>query len=246
MKRLLILTIILVGAAVAFAQDTETRNLSSFKNVSASQGIDVYLSKGSSETARVEVDGNIELEEVLTEVSGSTLRIHLDGNNYRGVDVTVYVTYKSLEGLKASSAASIEVKDQVKCDCDFEIDVSSAGDVEVNVVANTLELEASSAGDIEVIAKVNSIEASASSAGDIEIEGSAEEIEASASSSGDISGYDLVCQEAELKASSGGSIKLSVENRIRARASSGGSISYKGNPEYTDKESSSGGSVRKN
>lgn len=240
-----IAALVLTGYSVS-AQNSETRKLSSFDEVSVSQGIEVYLSEGSEEKARIEIDGNIDLDEVLTDVNGGTLKIHLDGNNYRNVDVQVYVTYKRLEGLRASSAGSIEVKDDVECDCSFDIDVSSAGEVEVTVKADEVELEASSAGDIDARVFANDLEASVSSAGDIEISGKVREIEVTASSSGDFSGYDLVSEEADLRASSGGSIKVTVTKDIKARASSGGSINYKGNPEYSDKESSSGGSVRRN
>lgn len=246
MNRISITLLLLLAGIHLTAQNSETRKLESFERVSVSQGIDAFLSEGSSESARIEVVGDIELDEVLTDISGGTLKIHLEDNNYRNADVTVYVTYVSLEGLKASSAASIEVEDQVECDCTFEIDVSSAGDVEVSVTSNALELEASSAGDMDLKVRTGDIEASVSSAGDIDIQGSADEVEIKASSSGDFSGYDLKCETAELRASSGGSIKIEVNERISARASSGGSISYKGDPEYADKESSSGGSIRGN
>ncbi|MFT6865676.1 MAG: hypothetical protein ACJA08_000499 [Cyclobacteriaceae bacterium] len=234
-----------VGSQLA-AQNTETRNLKAFKTVSVSQGINTYLSEGSTESARIVVSGNLDLEDVLTDVDGSgELDISLDGNNFRNVDVKVYVTYRKLEGLKASSAGSIQVRDDVSCDCTFEIDVSSAGEVEIDLKANSVELEASSAGNIEANIEAMEIEASASSAGEIEIEGKVREIEVQVSSSGDFSGYDLISESANLRASSGGSINLTVTKEIVARASSGGSISYEGNPQYTDKESSSGGSVRK-
>ncbi|MFY0598756.1 MAG: DUF2807 domain-containing protein [Cyclobacteriaceae bacterium] len=244
MNRIIIITLFLSATFFSNAQETETRTLRSFESVSVSQGIEAFLAEGTSESARVEVDGNIDIEEVLTEVNGGHLKIHLEGNNYRNVDVRVYVTYVNLESLKASSAGSIEVEDRVTCDCDFDIDVSSAGDVEIDLESNSLDLEASSAGDIDVRVRTGSIDASASSAGDIDIEGIAKSVDAKASSSGDISAYDLVCDNAELRASSGGSITITVKEELKARSSSGGSISYKGNPEYTDKESSSGGSVR--
>ncbi len=246
MNRISIFFLSLIFTSQLIAQDTETRNLKSFKSVSVSQGIKTYLSKGSSESARIVVNGSIDLDEVLTEVDGSgSLDISLDGNNFRSVDVEVYVTYRNLEGLQASSAGSIQVKNQVVCDCEFEIDVSSAGSIEVEVEARQVEMEASSAGNIEAKVEADEIEASASSAGDIEVEGKVNEIEVHVSSSGEFSGYDLISEKAELKASSGGTIKLTVTKDITARASSGGSISYEGNPQYSDKESSSGGSIRK-
>jgi hypothetical protein len=246
MNRIVPNILLLLFGLQLMAQTSETRNLEAFETVSVSQGIEAYLSKGSSESVRIEIDGNIELDEVLTEIDGGgNLRIHLDGNNYRNVEVEVYLTYVTLEGLKASSAGSIEVLDKVTCNCSFEVDVSSAGEIEVNVRAEEASLEASSAGNMDIQVEADEIEAAASSAGDIDIVGRAGEFEAKVSSSGDISAYDLTCDKADLRASSGGSIKVSVEEEIVARASSGGSISYRGNPQYADKQSSSGGSIRK-
>ncbi len=96
-----------------------------FSEVTAQEGIDVFLTKGSSESARIEADG-ISVDKVLTDVSGGTLKIHLEGDNHRNVDVKVYVTFVDLSALKASSAASIRVEGMVQAKGDFEISCSSA------------------------------------------------------------------------------------------------------------------------
>ena len=236
-------------AAATFAQE-ETRNLSSFNEVSAHEGISVYLSEGSNESARVVINGgNVDLDDVLTDVSGSRLKIHLEdrnGWNNRNVDVDVFVTYKSLSALKASSAASIEVEDVIDANGDFEVDVSSAGDVRAKITGiDELEVDASSAGDAELEVEADEIEASVSSSGGIEISGIARVQDIEASSSGDYEGYDLESKEAEASASSGGSIEVNVSEKIRARASSGGSVRYEGEPKYVNADSSSGGRVKK-
>lgn len=242
MKRILLSTIILVAIG-AFAQQKETRNLSSFNEVSAHEGVDVYLKKGSKEEVRIEAS-NIDMEDVLTEVSSGRLKIHLDGNKHRNVDVTVWVTYKSLRAVSASSAADIESEEQIVASGDFRVDVSSAGDVELSVKAKDLDVRASSAGDCELEVDIETLDASSSSAGGIEISGSVTTIDVEVSSSGDFEGYDLPSKNAEVSASSGGSAKVNVSEQLDARASSGGSIRYRGNPRM-DISTSSGGSIRK-
>ena len=250
MKKSFLITLLGIIAAVATFAQEETRNLSSFSEVSAHEGINVYLSGGSKEAARVVINGgNVELEEVLTEISGDRLKIHLEdrrGWNNRNVDVDVYVTFKKLEALKASSAASIEAEDVIKADGDFDIDVSSAGDIKAKIVGiDEREVEASSAGDVDIQVEANSIDASVSSSGGIEISGMAKTQDVEASSSGDYEGYDLESEEVAASASSGGSIEVNVTEKIRARASSGGSVRYEGNPSYVNADSSSGGRVKK-
>ena len=251
MKKSFLITLLGVFvAAAAFAQ-TETRSLSSFSSVSAHEGINVYLKEGNNESAKVVINGgNVELDDVLTDVSGGRLKIHLEdrrGWNNRNVDVDVYVTYsKTLEALKASSAASIEAEDVIEADGDFEVDVSSAGDITAKITGiDELEVEASSAGDVDLEVEADEIDASVSSSGGIEISGIARVQDIEASSSGDYEGYNLKSQEAEASASSCGSIEVNVSEKIRARASSGGSVRYDGNPAYVNADSSSGGRVKK-
>lgn len=250
MKKSFLITLLgICVAATAFAQE-ETRNLSSFSEVSAHEGISVYLSEGNNESARVVINGgNVDLEDVMTEVSGDRLKIHIrdrKGWNNRNVDVDVFVKYKSLRGLRASSAASIEAEDVIKANGDFDVDVSSAGDVKAKITGiDELEVDASSAGDADLEVEADEIEANVSSSGGIEISGIARVQDIEASSSGDYEGYDLKSEEAEASASSGGSIEVNVSEKIRARASSGGSVRYEGDPKYVNADSSSGGRVKK-
>ena len=242
MKRIVILSTALFLSTLVFAQKETTRNLSSFSEISAHEAIDVYIKSGNKEEARIKAS-NIDLEDVLTEVSGGRLKIHLEGNNHRNVKVEVWVTYKSISGLKASSAASIDGENEVNSSGDFDIDVSSAARITVKLKADDLEVGVSSAGTAELEFDVNSIEVNVSSAGDVEAKGSAKSQDISVSSSGDYDGIDVTSETVEASASSGGSIKVNVSERLNAKASSGGSIRYKGDPRG-DRSSSSGGSIR--
>jgi len=245
MKKSFLITVLgVLVAGFTFAQSEETRSLSSFSKISAHEGIDVFITKGSKEEARVVAQG-IDMEDVLTDVSGGRLKIHLDGNNHRNVDVDVYVTYVSLNAIAASSAASLTAEDQIVTDGDFDVDVSSAADIEASIKADELNVSVSSAGDAELTVEVDEIEAEVSSAGDIEISGAARVQDIEASSSGEYDAYDVESEEVDVSASSGGTIKVNVSQKVDARASSGGSVRYKGSPRYVDVSSSSGGSIKR-
>lgn len=224
MKKYWVLTLLIFIFFAAAAQQTQTRQLGSFSGVKASEGIDVILKQGDREEARVEVTG-ADPEDVLTEVSGSYLKVHMRDGRFRNVSAKVYVTYVKLNRLSASSAGSIY----------------SDGTIQ----ANAMEVSASSAGSIEIAVDVGTMEVSASSAGDIELKGRARKVSLEVSSAGEIEAYDLAADELEAEASSGGSIKAQVRESLYARASSAGSIRYRGNPERSNTNSSSGGSVRK-
>jgi hypothetical protein len=225
MSKFLTVLLMVTAVSVVCAQETETRNIGSFSGVKAAEGIDVYLKKGDKESAKVEVTG-AKLANVVTEVSGSYLKVHMkDGNHIRNVSVKVYVTYVQLDKLSASSAGGIYSEGSIK--------------------ANSMEISASSAGTIDVAIETNALEASASSAGDIELRGKAKTITVDASSAGEVDAYDLESDSVNAEASSGGSIKVNVKESLTAHASSGGGIKYRGNPEKSITDSSSGGSVKK-
>jgi hypothetical protein len=226
MKNLLRITSILIlTTCVAWAQQSETRAIGSFSGVKVTEGIDVYLKKGGKESVRVEVTGT-DLANIITEVSGSYLRVHMRDGRYRGkINAKVYVTYVSVDKLSAGSAGSI----------------FSEGTIE----ADDMEVSASSAGSIEITVSANSVNASASSAGEIELQGKTKFLEIDASTAGQIDAYDLEAQRVSAEASSAGSLKISVVDDLKAHASSGGSIRYHGNPNRSNTNSSSGGSVKK-
>jgi hypothetical protein len=209
-----------------WAQQSETRTLSSFKGIKVSQAIDAYLKKGDKESARVEVTGGSP-SDVVTEVEGSSLRIKMRDNRnfWSKVHVKVYVTYVNLERISASSASSVFSDGVIKTD-HIDIGASSAANVEVSLDANSVMIDTSSAGEVVV-------------------EGKSSKLEVEASSAGDVDAYKLECETVVAKVSSGGEAKLSVSKDLDAQASSGGDIRYRGNPARTNTHSSSGGSVKK-
>jgi len=223
MKKFLVA--VLMGiTAIANAQQTENRNVNSFKGVKVAEGIDVYLKKGDKEAVRVEVSG-IKPGDVITEVSGDYLKIHMQEGRYKDHTAKVYVTYVEINKLSANSASNIFGEGPIK--------------------TKQLLLSASSAGTIDIQLEVDELEATASSAADVELKGKAGSVKIDASSAGEVDAYDLTAEVVDVEVSSAGSAKVSVTKDISAHASSGGSIRYKGNPERSNTNSSSGGSVKK-
>lgn len=213
-----------IASGVA-AQTSETRQLGAFKGVKAGEAIDVYLKKGSAESARVEVE-RVDLDDVLTEVSGGYLKVHMRDGNYRNRGtVKVYVTYVTLERISASSAANVFSEGTIK--------------------AGTLDVAASSAASVELAVDAEDMSVDVGSAGDVTLEGKARVLTIEASSAGSIDAYNLECEKVDATASSAGSAKITVTKSLRAEASSGGSIRYRGNPTSSNTDSSSGGSVKK-
>lgn len=202
---------------------TEDRKAGSFHSVSVSTGITVYLSQGSEESIRVEADENLH-EYIVTEIKGGVLNIYSSYNIRNAKSRKVYVTINEVKALKTSSAG--DIKGQTP------------------IVADMLTLTTSSAGDINIDVKASDIKSVTSSSGDITLRGTADKISANLSSAGDLNAFDLTVREAEITVSSAGDAKITVTERLKARASSAGDIHYRGKPKHVDAHSSSAGSIR--
>lgn len=209
----------------AFSQQSETRTVGTFKGVKVSEAVDVYLKKGEKESVKVEVNG-VSLSDVLTELSGSSLRVHMRDGRYRNNrSVKVYVTYVTLERISSSSASNVFSEGTIK--------------------ASMLDVSASSAGSVEISLDAESVSVDVSSAGDATLEGKARSLRLESSSAGSVDAYNLECESVDASVSSAGSAKVFVSKELDAQASSGGSIRYRGSPLKTNTNASSGGSVKK-
>jgi hypothetical protein len=225
MKNGILVGLFTLMVIVGFSQQSETRNVGTFKGVKVSEAVDVYLKKGDKESIKVEVTG-VELSDVLTELSGSYLKVHMRDGRYRNNrSVKVYVTYVSIDRIASSSASNVFSEGVIK--------------------ASTLDVSASSAGSVEISVDAESVSLDVSSAGDATLEGKAKSLRVEASSAGSVDAYNLECESVDASVSSAGSAKIFVSKELDAQASSGGSIRYRGSPLKTNTNASSGGSVKK-
>jgi hypothetical protein len=226
MNRILVTLVFFVSALAAHGQQSEVREVGSFRGIRAAEGIDVYLRKGDKESVRVEVGGDTELSHVVTEVSGDYLRIHLrEGRFRRNVNARVFVTYRDINRISASSAANVYTEGVLQ--------------------ARTLEIECASAGSVELNVDIGELEVRVSSAGDVELEGKAGKGDFEVSSAGEIDAYDLSVDILSVEASTAGSAKVNVVKELNATASTAANIRFRGNPTKSRTDSSTGGSVKK-
>ncbi len=204
---------------------TEKRDIGSFNSIEAETGLKVYVKFGEP-TGVVEVEADENLQQYIrTELRGNTLVIKSDRSIHHARARDVYVSAGPLKEIRVSSAA--QLKGQNRLDADMiELNVSSAGTLDLDMNAGTLHIDASSSG------KMN-------------LSGKARKLVASVSSAGQINGDDLEVTDCEADASSAGQMNLNITGELSATASSAGSIRYKGEPTVKKLESSSAGSISK-
>ena len=200
----------------------ESRNVSGFKEIEVSDGIDVFLSMGTKEKIEVEASENI-LENLITEVSGKTLRIYFEKSFNWNKTAVVHVSATNIKKISTSGGSDLVGENSIH--------------------ARDLELKASGGSDIKLEIEVDNLEIFASGGADIVLSGSAGFIEAKTSGGSDLRAYDLHSGSAVLDASGGSDIRIYIEKEIEANASGGADISYKGNPTIIKSKTSSSADI---
>jgi Putative auto-transporter adhesin, head GIN domain len=204
---------------------SETRKVSDFDGISVGGSFDVEVKIGSVTSVVVEADDNI-MKYIETTVSGNTLKIRTrDLNNYSNVHLKVYITTPSLNNVKASASAEVDVKD-------------------ILTGNNKLTFRASSSSSISAEVNAPEIEADVSSSATITLSGKTKTFKAEASSSAEIKAFDLLSENTTANVSSSASIQVFASVGLNAKASSSGSVDYKG-AATVNKSISSSGSVEK-
>lgn len=247
---------------------TRRVNIADFSRIETSRAVHLVVEKRSGREAIIEADDNI-MPYVIVEVDGGCLNVGIDDDIKSLNDVTVKVTVPSdgnISAISASSASRVTVETEIKSPklmldassaaninitksdvgtC--SIDASSAANVEGAIKADNCVIDMSSASDVNVALLAVKCDVTATSAASATLSGEAGDIEITVSSAAKVDAMDLNARNADVSASSGGSIKITCMKSIDASASSGGSVKYaaKGDLDSELKHTSSGGSVRK-
>lgn len=210
MKRICIITLLLVAIQLtAFAQLSEERKLQPFDKIRITNEINVILTKGDSESARIVVRG-IALEDVLTEITAKTLEITLKRGVYKDASIEVYLTYVELRDLFVSSSGRAGIQSTISGD-KVVFGVTANGQIDAEVDLRTVDISASKGGLIRLKGKLGSYEANISTGANL-------------------SALDLVADSAFVKVSSKGIAKVSAKQLIDADVRTGASLTLNGTP----------------
>jgi hypothetical protein len=217
-------SIILISATlIAFSQEKEDRDVSSFTGISLGISGDLYLTQGSPQKIVIQAENN--LDEIETEVRDGVLRIKTDNWNSRIKGVKIWITMPEVESLN----------------------VSGSGDIlaETSIDAEELALKVSGSGKIEIPKlKGEEIEAAISGSGDMILAGSANEMEIHISGSGSVYAEGLKVNECGIKISGSGSCRIDATGELDAAISGSGRVTYYSDPQI-DARVSGSGKVRK-
>jgi hypothetical protein len=221
--------VLLLFSLAMTAQDSGEKDLENFRGVAVSSSVEATLVKGDKNHIYVEVD-NVDLNDVKVEIEKGILYV---GKKYNkgwninwgsGKRIKAIITYADeLSYLSASSSADIVAEEIINSD-QLKINVSSSGDMNIEVDAQELDIDVSSSADLN-------------------IKGTAYKAQIDASSSADLNGKKLIVDEVKVSASSSADVYIHVNKKLKAKASSSADIVYYGDPTNVDRSSSSGGDI---
>lgn len=195
-----------------------------FAEVRGSAGLDVYLTQGNENKIVVEADENL-LEYISTDIKNGKLHVTTSSNIGRSKAKKVYITFKELNNIEASSGADVIGNSVIKSK-NLSLRSSSGADLKVEIFSKELVIKSSSGSEVIVSGKATSLKADASSGSEIDAE-------------------KLLVVNCYADASSGAEVTVNVKDKLETHVSSGGNVKYYGNPISVNSNKSHSGSVKK-
>ncbi|MFD2824309.1 head GIN domain-containing protein [Lacinutrix iliipiscaria] len=197
---------------------------SDFSSVKISDGLDLYLTQGDTESLTVEANENLH-DLIQTKVENGVLRIYSDKNIGHAEAKKINLTFKYLTSIKSTSGSDV-----------FSTKI---------IRANQLELISTSGSDMDLEVETETLKCKATSGSDLKLKGQTNTFNAQATSGSDIDAEDLIANSSRVKATSGAGITVNSKKELYAKATSGGDVTYYGNPEKVEKSDGVSGSISK-
>lgn len=204
---------------------TQERSITEdFTEIKGSSGLDIYLTQGSENKVTVKADENLH-QYIETNIENGQLHITTSENIGDSEAKNVYVTFKNLTRIVASSGAEISGTSVVK--------------------SKDLSLKCTSGAEMELEVFSQSLSASTSSGDNMKLSGKASTFNADASSGSELEAKELLTINCTAEASSGAEVTVNVKEKLETQVGSGGEINYYGNPLSINSNESYSGSVNK-
>ena len=209
------------GDGNVITQEREVTN--SFTGIHTSNGIDVILTQGDTESIKVQADENLH-EIITTEVENGILKISTTTNIGYAKSKKVMVSFSDLETIRSTSGSDLRANG--------------------TLIFNNIDIEATSGCDVNLSVEAQNLSGSATSGADLKLEGTANKVNLKATSGADIDAKNLAASNAIVSVTSGADIKVTATESIELSATSGGDITYYGNPQNVVTSEAVSGSIK--
>lgn len=189
-------------------QVSETRKLSTFEGIEASNAIDIVIVDDTyNGEITITAPDNV-MKEVKSVVENKVLKLYLEKSiRFNSKKVEVRIPHRKLRYVSLSGACSLKASHMMKIE-EFKLDISGASKFEMNLMTNKINVDLSGASDAI-------------------INGNAQTMYADISGASSLKATDLKVASATVEASGASSAKLWVVDELNADASGASSIKYK-------------------
>lgn len=188
----------------------EKREVAKFQSLDLAISATVHLRQGGSQSLELEGDAD-DLEKIITEVSGSELKIKTRPGSWNIGRVTVYLTMEQIEDLNISGSGSIKAETGIK--------------------SNNLSMVISGSGSINIpdlsVQRVSSV---ISGSGNISYAGNSTTNDSKivVTGSGNVNAEGLGSNNANITITGSGDCKVNANEKLDVQITGSGSVFYKG------------------
>ncbi|MGK7394898.1 MAG: head GIN domain-containing protein [Candidatus Cyclobacteriaceae bacterium M3_2C_046] len=189
------------------AQDRETRNISGFSRLKASDGIDLVLIKADKEMLELETR-NYNLDDVVTELNGDQLVLYKQKRSWGNNRVQVKIYYQTLTKLNISGGSDVKTENLLS--------------------GNEFYIEASGGSDLELEVSLAYLECRLSGGSDADLQGRTEFLDINASGGSDIDAHQLKASRGRLNISGGSDAEVNFSETVDINASGGSDVELMG------------------
>lgn len=212
--------------------NAEARTISgSFSAVKVGSAIELILTESNEEKVVVSANEPKVRDKIKAEISNGELKIYYDNdwgvkiNWTRNDYMRVYVSYKTLNSVKASGASSVKFENDWK--------------------AGNATLKLSGASSFKATLKADKLDAELSGASMATVSGSVSSLSMEATGASTFHGFELNTINSDLEVHGASSAHVQTDKEIKVEASGASTVRYKGNAVIRDIKVSGASSVKK-
>lgn len=209
LKSLIPLFFVALLFASANAQDVVTRETPDFSGVDAGGVFNVFLTQAPVCSVELETEG-VDPDDIITKVKNGVLVLSVDGSLPRGARVTVKLTAPFFNSIKASGVVNVKSTNTIEHEV-FQLDVSGASKIDMDLVTEQLKSDISGASNVYVRGKATMHKVDISGASFLK-------------------GFELESEVVSVDASGASKIEVNPLAKLTAKLSGTSNLVYKTDP----------------
>lgn len=237
---------------------SEERSVGTFTGIELDNSVDVFITKGNSNTIVVKADENL-LPIISTKVSDGVLEISTKKSFTRAEKLEVHVSMSSIDRINNSGSGNISCKGGIPgnnlhihingsgdLEGDFdvknmELKINGSGDAVISGVRGQLQIQISGSGDVEVEdLQLESCSLRIMGSGDVQLKGSTASFNVRQNGSGDVNAYNLKSVDVIVNNSGSGDIVVHAIESLDVSLNGSGDLTYTGSPKVNIETNGSG------